>query len=344
MMKHERGIRVVLLFMLALITSAFIPTICQAKAGQITIDLNQDGRVWYMAPTSLNGYSKVKVSISNKKIAKASYIRHKELGKTIKFTAVSHGKTKCKIVLYKKGKKVKTYRYDVKVIGKGKDGYKSMCKKAFQIQNSYRRANGASNLKWSDTLYDFAMYRLKHSGFDMHVNLDSDAEKHFGNVIGLHHISFGENMATGQTTAKAVMLSWKHSDGHYRNLQMKAYKYGAIARYKDDWCAIFLPEDISVLKDWKSVSKETKAITIKRYDSASSKYVKGSSILYYESDDKWNTTVSKSIIKEDGLVLYLKIGKTYTFTERKTPNGMEKAENVTITVTEDGLDEVILGK
>ncbi len=46
-------------------------------------------------------------------------------------------------------------------------------------------------------------------------------------------------MASGQTSAKEVMLSWKHSPGHYRNLLNKDYQCGAIARYKDTWCAVF---------------------------------------------------------------------------------------------------------
>ena len=78
--------------------------------------------------------------------------------------------------LYKKYRKVRVYRYRIKVIGKGQDGYESQAKKAFAIQNRYRAEKGAKALTWSDELYRFALYRLKNSGYDRHKNLPTNME------------------------------------------------------------------------------------------------------------------------------------------------------------------------
>lgn len=125
--------------------------------------------------------------------------------------------------LYKKYRKVRVYRYRIKVIGKGQDGYESQAKKAFAIQNRYRAEKGAKALTWSDELYRFALYRLKNSGYDRHKNLPTNMESFFGDTLVVNNISLGENMACGQTSAKEAMLSWKHSPGHYRNIKNKGY-------------------------------------------------------------------------------------------------------------------------
>lgn len=125
--------------------------------------------------------------------------------------------------LYKKYRKVRVYRYRIKVIGKGQDGYESQAKKAFAIQNRYRAEKGAKALTWSDELYRFALYRLKNSGYDRHKNLPTNMESFFGDTLVVNNISLVENMACGQTSAKEAMLSWKHSPGHYRNIKNKGY-------------------------------------------------------------------------------------------------------------------------
>lgn len=86
--------------------------------------------------------------------------------------------------LYKKYRKVRVYRYRIKVIGKGQDGYESQAKKAFAIQNRYRAEKGAKALTWSDELYRFALYRLKNSGYDRHKNLPTNMESFFWRYIG----------------------------------------------------------------------------------------------------------------------------------------------------------------
>ena len=314
----------------------------KVKKRSMTIDLNMDGKSIYFSPINLYKYSKVKVSCGNKKVLSAKYVNHKEIGKSIHIKVKKPGKTNVIIKLYKKSKVAKTFRYTVKVIGKGQDGYKAVAKKAFKIQNSYRRAKGKKDLEWSEELYKFALYRLKTSGYDRHKNLDRDTDKYFGVFAGAYDISFGENLASGPSEAKKVMVLGKGSEGHYYNLLRAGYKCGAIAKYKEDWCAIFSEEDASKFKNWKDDGGKVKAVTVKRFDNSSNSYIADSSILYYEEGKKWDTSESKRIGKESGLVVYLEIGKTYVFTERVAPDGLDKAESVTITVTKDGPSEVIL--
>lgn len=269
---------------------------------KMTIDLNMDSAGIRFAPTKLKKYSKVKVSVKNKK--------------------------------------VRVYRYSIKVIGKGQDGYKAQAKKAFTIQNRYRAEKGAKALIWSDELYRFAMYRLKHSGYDRHVYLQRDMKDYYGDMLVSNNISLGENLACGQTSAKEVMLSWKHSPGHYRNLLNKSYQCGAIARYKDIWCAVFYDESPENLSKQKQDVADI-VITIKRRDKASGKYIGGATIGYYEEKDRWNTS-KRITVGESGRQVVLKLGKTYVFYEKTTPDGYDKAEKVIITVTKDMPREIIL--
>ena len=317
-----------------------VPVTADAKAKvlnkRMTIDLNKDSAGLRFAPTKLKRYSKVKVSVKNKKVLKA-----KAKGrKYIYLKGKAGGRTTMTIRLYKRHKKVRVYRYSIKVIGKGQDGYKAQAKETFVIQNKYRAEKGVKALTWSDKLYRFALYRLKHSGYDGHKNLQRDMQDYFGDMLVSNNISLGENMASGQTSAKEVMLSWKHSPGHYRNLLNKDYQCGAIARYKDTWCAVFYdgsPENLSKKKqDVADI-----VVTIKRQDKASGKYIGGATIGYYEENDRWNTS-KRITVGESGRQVVLKLGKTYVFYEKTTPDGYNKAEKVTITVTKDMQGEIIL--
>ena len=303
---------------------------------KMTIDLNKDSAGIRFAPTKLKKYSKVKVRVKNKKVLKA-----KAKGrKYIYLKGKAGGRTTLTIRLYKGHKKMRVYRYSIKVIGKGQDGYKAQAKETFVIQNKYRAEKGVKALTWSDKLYRFALYRLKHSGYDGHKNLQQDMQDYFGDMLVSNNISLGENMASGQTSAKEVMLSWKHSPGHYRNLLNKDYQCGAIARYKDTWCAVFYDESPENLSKQKQDSSDI-VITIKRRDKASGKYISGATIGYYEENDRWNTS-KRITVGESGRQIVLELGKTYVFYEKTTPDGYDKAEKVTITVTKDMPREIIL--
>lgn len=302
----------------------------------MTIDLNKDSSTFRYAPTKLRKYSKVKVSVKNGKVLKAKAKGRKYISVKVR----KDGTTTMTVSLYKKHRKVRVYRCRIKVIGKGQDGYKAQAKKAFAIQNRYRAEKNAYALKWSDELYRFALYRLKHSGYDQHKNLEKDMEKYFGDLLVFNQISLGENLAEGQTSAKEVMITWKHSPGHYRNIKNKGYRCGAIARYKNIWCAIFYdgsPEDL--VKKNTDVSENV--FTVKRQDKATGQYIGGATIGYYEENDRWNTS-KRITVSESGRQVVLEFGKTYVFYEKTTPDGYNKAEKVTITVTKDTPKEIVL--
>ncbi len=106
------------------------------------------------------------------------------------------------------------------------------------------------------------------------------------------------------------------------------------------WCAIFYDKDRSEVENWRDY--KIKKITIKRYDSGKGAYAADCSIGYYETDDHWNTLQAATISKVSGKDIYLAVGRAYTIYERKRPDGCEKAQSVTITVTENGVSEVIL--
>lgn len=326
--------------MLVLMMVASQKNVAEAKAKVIykkmTIDLNMDSFPFRYIPTKLQKYSKVKVCVKNRKVLKA-----KAKGrKCIVMKGRKGGKTTMTVSLYKKHRKVRVYCYRIKVIGKGQDGYKSQAKEAFDIQNRYRAEKGAKALTWSDELYRFALYRLKHSGYDRHKNLPTDMENFFGDTLVVNNISLGENMACGQTSAKEAMLSWKHSSGHYRNIKNKGYRCGAIACYKDIWCAVFYdgsPENLTR----KQENASEMIFTVKRQDKATGQYIGGVTIGYYEENDRWNTS-KRITVGESGRQIVLEIGKTYVFYEKTTPDGYNKAEKVTITVTKDTPKDIVL--
>lgn len=165
-------------------------------------------------------------------------------------------------------------------------------------------------------------------------------ENFFGDTLVVNNISLGENMACGQTSAKEVMLSWKHSPGHYQNIKNKGYRCGAIARYKDIWCAVFYdgsPENLTR----KQENASEMIFTVKRQDKATGQYIGGVTIGYYEENDRWNTS-KRITVGESGRQIVLEIGKTYVFYEKTTPDGYNKAEKVTITVTKDTPKDIVL--
>lgn len=147
-------------------------------------------------------------------------------------------------------------------------------------------------------------------------------------------------MHCGYNDPKSVMESWKKSAGHYRNLLSADHVCGAIASDRNTWCAIFYNGNKSEIENWRDY--RIKEVKVKRYDSQSGTYIGGSSIGYYESDNRWDTQQAANITEASGKSIYLEVGKTYTIYERKAPSGYSKAERVTITVTEDGVSEVVL--
>lgn len=309
-----------------------------AKAKNVTMNL-VGAKTLYKYPAALDKAEKVTVKSSNKSVVTAKCKKKRGI-REIMLRAKKLGSATVTVKCQMKNKEVKVYKYKVKVVKAKKVTALDRAKKAFKIQNQYRKDKGVAALEWSDELYQFCLYRLKNSGFDGHKNLGRDTLAYFGLYTKYKMLMFGENMHCGYIDPKSVMESWKKSSGHYKNLLSSDHVCGAIAADNNTWCAIFYDKDKSEVENWRDY--HIKEIKVKRYDSASGTYISGGSIGYYETDDRLGTMKAAAITETDGKSLYLEIGKTYTIYERMTPDGYSKAERVSITVTEDGPAEVVL--
>lgn len=309
-----------------------------AKTKKVTMNL-VGAKTIYKSPVALDKAKKVTIKNSKKSVVKVKYKKTKKVRRII-FTARKLGTATVTVKCRLKNKKVKTYKYKVKVVKVKKVSVLEKSKKAFKIQNEYRKEKGVAALEWSDELYNFCLYRLKTSGFDKHINLGRDKNIYFGLYSQFRDLDFGENLYSGYTDPESAMKAWKKSSAHYHNILIKEYKCGAIARYGNVWCAIFCSQDKSEIENWRNY--RIKEVKVKRYDNASNTYISGSSIGYYEENDRWGTQQAVNIKETSGKSLYLEVGKTYVIYERKAPDGYGKAERVTFTVTEDGESEIVL--
>lgn len=292
------------------------------------------------------GWEKVKkatIKVSKKSIVKVKYKRYVE-GKDdgwIEFIGKKKGTATVTVKCKLKNNKKKTYKYKVKVYKSKEVTYKDLAKKAFKIQNKYRKAKGVQPLQWSEEVYKFCEYRLNTSGFDRHKYILRDERDYFGDFAVFSELMPSENLHSGYGDPEKVMKAWKKSSGHYDNLMDSKHKCGAIACNNGVWVAIFYNCDKSVIDNWRDY--KLKAINVRRFDSQINQYCSDSEFAYYEVDNRRDSMKINSIVKPAGKRIYLEIGKTYTFYERVKPDGCEdKAERVTITVTEDGIEEVIL--
>ena len=146
------------------------PKTAFAKTLKVNIDL-RGYAVHTKRPSALYKAIKVKVKNSKKSVVKAKY--KKGTDRRIEFTGKRIGNAtvtvKCRLT---NGKK-KTYKYKVTVKKSKKVTPLDLGKKAFKIQNQYRKEKGVKDLEWSDEIYKFCCYRLKTSGFDKHNQLSN---------------------------------------------------------------------------------------------------------------------------------------------------------------------------
>lgn len=326
---------IIMLFCMVLLMEG---TTVFAKTKKVTMNL-VGAKTLYKYPAALDKAKKVTVKSSKKSVVMAKCKKTRGI-REIMFKAKKTGTVMVTVKCQMKNKKTKTYKYKVEVVKGKKVTKKELAKEAFKIQNQYRKDKGVADLEWSDELYQFCLYRLKTSGFDGHENLGRDTNAYFGLYAKYKTLMFAENMHCGYSDPKSVMESWKKSSGHYKNLLSSGHVCGAIAADNNTWCAIFFDKDKSEVENWRNYN--IKEINIKRYDNASGTYIEGSSVGYYEADDRWGTQQAATIVEASGKSLYLEVGKTYVIYERRTPDGYGKAERVSITVTEDGVSEVVL--
>lgn len=235
-------------------------SVSAAKAKKVTMNLT-GAKTLYKYPAAMDKAKKVTVKSSKKSVVTVKYKKAKGIRRivlTAKKTGTATITVKCRL----KDKKTKTYKYKVRVVKGKKVTELDKAKKAFKIQNQYRKAKGVKALEWSDELYKFCRYRLKTSGFDGHENLGRDTNAYFGGYTKYRVLMFSENMYSGSGTVSSVMTAWKKSSGHYQNLLSADHVCGAIACYKNVWCAIFYDRDKSEIENWRSY--QIKEIKVKR--------------------------------------------------------------------------------
>lgn len=311
-----------------------------AKTKTVKIDLRY-GSEEVERPYTLDKAKKVKITSSKKSVVTAKYKKNRG-DRRIIFKGKKKGKATITVKCILKNKKTKILKYKVKVNKSKKVSNKDLAKKAFKIQNKYRKEKGIKALQWSDEVYDFCVYRLKASGYDGHKNIGRDEIAYFGDFALYKKMLLSENMYSGYPNPEDAMRAWKESDGHYENLLSSKHICGAIAcsESRNIWCAIFVDIDKNELKNWQDYN--IKGITVKRFDSQGGKYISGCTFGYYEVGNRWGSIQSAAISKQSGKKIYLEVGKTYVIYEKIKPNGCDKAERITITVTEDGDSEIIL--
>ena len=225
-------ISIVLLLVLTMAGRKDTEVSAKIKTKKITIDL-RGGNTAASEPEMVRKAKKVKVKSSKKSVVT---VKFKKKRKQIYFKAEKKGTVVVYVSCKMKNGKTKKMKYKVKVIKTKAPTDLERSKKAFAIQNQYRKAKGIKELQWSDEIYEFCRYRLKTSGYDKHVNLGRDMNDYFGGFNVYKDLLFSENMTTGGT-AKDAMESWKKSQRHYRNLLAERHVCGAIACYKGMWIA-----------------------------------------------------------------------------------------------------------
>ena len=294
---------------------------------------------------------KIKVKYSKKKIAKAKLKKDVNLGAYIQIDGKKLGQTTVTVKAYLANKKRKTFKYKVKVTNylqiANSKAAKKKAKKAFALQNKYRKQAGAKTLEWSDEMYEYGLYRLKTSGFDMHENMDRDCSAYFGDLADIMYVEKDchwilENLATGNW--KDVMEWWKTSSGHYKNMISETWKCGAIVQYAGADIAVFSSSTANEMKEWRNYKSKYAKVVIKRQNALTGAFLPGSEISIYDKADKWNTMRTCSIMKASGLVLYVKAGRDYGIFESMVPNGSQKAQRIEFTAMPltEGCNEFIM--
>lgn len=294
---------------------------------------------------------KIKVKYSKKKIAKAKLKKDVNLGAYIQIDGKKLGQTTVTVKAYLANKKRKTFKYKVKVTNylqiANSKAAKKKAKKAFALQNKYRKQAGAKTLEWSDEMYEYGLYRLKTSGFDRHENEDRDSNSYFGDLAAIMYVEkdchwLNENLASLDLTS--AVKAWKNSPGHYRTMIEDCWRCGAIVQYDDIQIAVFSSSTANEMKEWRNYKSKYAKVVIKRQNALTGAFLPGSEISIYDKADKWNTMRTCSIMKVSGLVLYVKAGRDYGIFESMVPNGSQKAQRVSFTAIPltDGINEIIL--
>lgn len=99
-----------------------------------------------------------------------------------------------------------------------------------------------AELTWNDALAKAAYGHsedMKKNNFFSHDG--SDKSKPGGRITaaGYSWITYGENIALGQTTERVVMNSWLKSEGHCKNIMNAGFKEMGVGRIDNYWTQVF---------------------------------------------------------------------------------------------------------
>lgn len=142
-------ISIVLLLVLTMAGRKDTEVSAKIKTKKITIDL-RGGNTAASEPEMVRKAKKVKVKSSKKSVVT---VKFKKKRKQIYFKAEKKGTVVVYVSCKMKNGKTKKMKYKVKVIKTKAPTDLERSKKAFAIQNQYRKAKGIKELQWSDEIY-----------------------------------------------------------------------------------------------------------------------------------------------------------------------------------------------
>ncbi len=294
---------------------------------------------------------KVKVTTSKKNVVKVKYSKKT---RRLTMTAVATGSAvvKAKIRSKVRGKKkTKVFIYRVKVnavkpvvtptekpagtpvptggaIDAGPGALKK-AKKAFDLQNEYRKQAGVPELEWSPELYDFCIYRIAASGWDEHKNHARDKFNYFGNFAKKYLLSLGENMYSGGDRAEDGVNAWYKSGAHRANMLHPELVTGACVNYRGLWIAVYCKEPESFFQGWQD--KPIVKVTIRCYDPETQNfltetndghYCDGHDLSLKWDDDDYSCWRYSRTDKESGMVYFFMYpGREYSISARSNGKG-----------------------
>lgn len=315
-----------------------------ASKNTIKLDIKDK---FHITEKMFKGAKKLKVSSSKKKVVSAKITKNKKYGKCVLLNAKKKGKATITVKVTKKKKK-RTFRYKISVRKKVSLSPIKLSKKAFDIQNDYRRKAGVDKISWSDALYALGLYRLNTSGFDSHKNMERDYKEFWGGYVELFNVTnpVSENLS-GVADVSYSCTAWRNSSGHYANMIKKDWKSGAIAYVEDvGMIAIFSKLSPQEIPTYKSMQQTNAKIVVRRQDSATGQYINayGSTFVIRDMETGEQKAYGFPKNKIEKEIYICLTGRRYRIYETVPPDGYSKAKGQTFTAqaARDGTMYIIL--
>ncbi|MCC6289320.1 MAG: CAP domain-containing protein [Chitinophagaceae bacterium] len=99
-----------------------------------------------------------------------------------------------------------------------------------------------SELTWNDALGKAAYAHsgdMKNQNYFSHTGSDNSNAGERITAAGYSWITYGENIALGQTTERMVMNSWLKSEEHCKNIMNAGFKEMGVGRIDNYWTQVF---------------------------------------------------------------------------------------------------------